>query len=250
MTLWIDVVAATHRGRVRERNEDAAGVGGWSLTAADPRVVTLVLDVEVPVELVVADGLGGHVGGDVASRTAVGAFFAAVGDLGARITAADDALHAVSESDPRMVGLATTLAGAQVHPDGKLVAFNVGDSRVYRLVDGLLGMLTEDDKHDDGRLTQVLGGERRMAIEPHMFETSLSDDIVLICSDGLTSVLDEDVIAEALSHPLRQAASELLNRTLASGAPDNVTLILCAARRQGSATGSGTNLNTELRARQ
>ena len=109
--------------------------------------------------------------------------------------------------------------------------FNVGDSRVYRLVDGLLGMLTEDDKHEDGRLTQVLGGELRMMIEPHIFETDLSSDVVLVCSDGLTSVLDEDVIAEALWLPLRQAASESLNRTLASGAPDNVTFILCAARR-------------------
>lgn len=230
MTLEIQVVVATHRGSVRDRNEDAAGIAGWTLTAAEASTVAMVVEVDAPLELVVADGLGGHNAGGLASRTALDAFFATAGSVQDRISAADDALHSIGESDPRTLGLATTIAGVQVHPDGGLTVFNVGDSRVYRLVNGLLGMLTEDDKHHDGGLTQVLGGKLRMVIEPHTYETDLSDDIVLICSDGLTSVLDEDSIAEALALPLRRAADELLSRTLLQGAPDNVTFVLVRAR--------------------
>lgn len=230
MTIKIDVAAATHRGLVRDHNEDAVGIAGWALQAEMPSVMSLLLEVDAPTELVVADGLGGHLAGEIASRIAVESFFAAEGTLENRIAAADEALHRVGISDPRVFGLATTIAGVQVHPDRRLTVFNVGDSRVYRMVDGLFGMLSEDDKHQDGGVTQVLGGELRIVVEPHVFETDLADDILLICSDGLTTALDDDTIAEVLALPLREAAVELVKRTLEAGAPDNVTLILCRLR--------------------
>lgn len=228
MTLQIDVVVATHRGRVRDHNEDAAGIAGWTLTAEESSIVETRIEVGSHIDLVVADGLGGHVGGEVASRTAIGAFFGATGSLDARLAAASEALHAVGDSDSRMRGLATTIAGAQVLPDGSLTVFNVGDSRVYRLVDGLLGMLTVDDTNQNGNLTQVLGGELRTVIEPHFYETDLGDDILLICSDGLITAVDEDRVSDVLALPLRRTANELLDAALLEGAPDNVTFILCA----------------------
>ncbi|GAA1967405.1 PP2C family protein-serine/threonine phosphatase [Agromyces allii] len=230
MTIKLDVVVATHRGLVRDHNEDAIGIAGWSIQGETPSIVDLLLDIDAPKELVIADGLGGHLAGEIASRVAVESFFSAEGTLEDRIGAADEALHGVGISDPRSFGLATTIAGVQVHPDRRMTVFNVGDSRVYRLVDGLFGMLSEDDRHQDGGVTQVLGGELRMVVEPHIFETDLADDILLICSDGLTTVLDDDAIAEVLALPLREAAAELVNRTLEAGAPDNVTLILCRMR--------------------
>lgn len=231
MTIAVQVIVGSHRGKVRERNEDAAGVAGWTLTGEEPGIIATELTVNAPVELVVADGLGGHLGGEIASRTAVAAFFAASGSLVDRIGAADDAVHSVSDDDPRLHDLATTFVGVQLRPDGTLTFFNVGDSRIYRYAAGVLGLMSEDDSHPDGTVTQVLGGNRRVVLDPHLYEEVLVDDVLLLCSDGLTRVLDEGTIAEVLALPLPAAAVQLLERVLNDGAPDNVTFVLC--RRTG-----------------
>ena len=229
MTLKIKVAVATHRGKVRAHNQDTAGIGGWTLRAMEPVMLTMQLDVDDAAELVVADGLGGHAGGEEASTAAVTAFFAAQGTLVERIASADAAVHNLGERTPRLSGLATTLAGVQLRQDGQLTIFHLGDSRVYRYIDGLLGLLTDDDKYPDGSLTQVLGGSLRMQLDAHLYETYLAGDTLLICSDGLTAVLDEEEIAVVLQLPLDEAAARLMDLALDSGAPDNVTLILCAA---------------------
>lgn len=229
MMLMLDISVVTHRGRVREYNEDTVGVAGWTFRGEEPAVIHTQATVFTEVTLLVADGLGGHVGGAEASATAVEAFFRTPGTIPERVSGADSAVHARAEADPRLTGLATTMAGVEVRHDGTITVFHVGDSRVYRSVDGFVALLTDDDAHADGTLTQVLGGAHRLRINPHLYEADLSTDTLLLCSDGLTAVLDEDVIAEALALPQRQAAERLLDSTLDGGAPDNVTFILCAA---------------------
>lgn len=227
MTIVVQVVAVSHRGRVREHNEDAAGIAGWTITGEEPAIITTELSVTASLELVVADGLGGHLGGEIASRAAVAAFFAVEGPLGDRINAADDAVHSIADDDPRLSDLATTFVGAQLRPDGTITIFNVGDSRMYRYAAGALGLISVDDAHPDGSVTQVLGGDRRVVIDPHLYDEVLADDVLLLCSDGLTGVLDDSTIAEVLARPLPEAALQLLDRVLDGGAPDNVTFILC-----------------------
>lgn len=233
MTLQVEVVAVTHRGRAREQNEDAAGIAGWTITGEEPAIIATEVTVSAAVELVVADGLGGHLGGETASRTAVSAFFAAHGSLVDRIAAADDAVHSVADDDPGLSDLATTFVGVQLHPDGKICVFNIGDSRMYRYAGGALGLLSVDDSHPDGTVTQVLGGGRRVVLDPHLYDEVLAQDVLLVCSDGLTRVLDDSTIAELLARPLPEAARQLLDRVLEGGAPDNVTFILCRGLTAG-----------------
>lgn len=227
MTIAVKVVAVSHRGRVREHNEDASGVAGWTLTGEEPPIIATELVVSSPIELVVADGLGGHEGGEIASRAAVAAFFGARGALVDRINAADEAVHSISDDDPRLSALATTFVGVQLRPDGAITVFNIGDSRMYRYASGALGLISEDDSHPDGTVTQVLGGDRRVVLDPHLYDEILADDVLLLCSDGLTRVLDDSAIAEVLARPVSEAAVQLLDRVLNAGAPDNVTFILC-----------------------
>lgn len=228
----VELAVLTHRGRVREANEDAAGVAGWTLAGDEPIVVTLSLPVSAPVDVVVADGLGGHRGGAHASRTAVAAYQRALhagAGLAEAVMAADAAVHEAADRDSGLRGMGTTLVAVRVAADGSLSVINVGDSRAYRLVGGYLVQLSEDDRAVGARssLLQALGGERRVALEPHLFTDSARDgDMLLLCTDGLHDVLDEGDIVGLLSQPLAEAVSGLVAAALERGAPDNVTVVV------------------------
>jgi protein phosphatase len=224
----------TDRGRVRDHNEDSV------LETA--RVVA------------VADGLGGHAAGELASRLAV-EHLASLGcrpdatpdDVLDAIRAANRAIFAAGESDPRHAGLGTTLCGvALVQLDGveQCAAFNVGDSRVYGFGDGQLTQISVDhsevqELQDAGLLdaaeamhyprrnivTRWLGSDTDPVPDMWVF-TPVVGARFLICTDGLTNEVDDATIASVLAAqlPPPAAVDELVSRALDAGGRDNVSV--------------------------
>jgi PPM family protein phosphatase len=241
-----DVAAMTHRGAVRGHNEDTIYVAGWVLAGDldEPHAARLGPGHHL---FVVADGMGGHVHGELASRTAVEALSARTSRLadetGCRKTLIDvnaELFHAM-EHRADAAGMGTTVVGVVVTPEN-VVHFNVGDSRAYRHGPGGLVQLSHDDALGAGAgrrrtshvLTQCLGGAATpRAVEPHVgTQPALaSGEALLLCSDGLTDMVDDDEIAQvldALPDPA-QAAAALFARAMTAGGADNVSIIIVRA---------------------
>ena len=233
MTLVLRAVAASDQGLVRSNNEDAVFVGERLL--------------------VVADGMGGLPAGELASDILVKAVAVVddmpdtgepLQDLVAALGTANQRIEEAVADDDARDGMGTTVTALLLTGD-RVAALNVGDSRCYLLRDGTLTQLTRDDTYvqalvdqgvltpDDARrhpqralVTQaVQGGPFRPA--GRMIPVRAADRF-LLCSDGLSDYVEDEVIATTLrSYPDRQVcAAELIARTLEAGAPDNVTVIV------------------------
>ena len=233
--LTFESVARTHVGKVRKLNEDAycdrGELGLWA----------------------VADGMGGHQAGDVASGLIVDAL-GQVDDVSSGYALLED----VRESIQRVNR--TLIARAAVMAPGTLIGSTVvtlvvyadyyaclwaGDSRVYLLRDGRLEQVTRDHSRmqeliDSGSLsrlearsyarsnviTRAVGVSDRLALDMQQGPLQV-DDVFLLCSDGLTGALDDRAIAAIIDQPsLATAAESLIARTLEQGARDNVTVLL------------------------
>ncbi|MFC0644907.1 PP2C family protein-serine/threonine phosphatase [Cellulomonas phragmiteti] len=217
---------------------------------------------------VVADGMGGHEAGEVASRLAVDV----VSELAGTSPTLDDVTRVVREAHRRVRGLpvegerrpGTTLTGVVVTEhagEACWLVLNVGDSRTYRMVGGMLEQLTRDHSEvaelveqglvpveDAARhprrhvVTRVLGGgASRVDPDLRMFPVSRGDRMV-VCSDGLTDTLPDarvQAVLRAERHP-RAAAERLVREALAAGAQDNVTVVVVdavAVTREPGASG-------------
>lgn len=226
----MNAAGATHVGCKRRRNEDAYYLGEH-LAA-------------------VADGMGGHVSGDVASTTiieAVRAFdLAASPDelatvLGQAVHAASRALQQRIAADPAVKGMGTTLV-AVMWAQGRYAAASIGDSRIYRLRRGQLTQLTED--HVYGRLLANAGNVPDLPEKLSRFldgrpdgrsaDVSFIDvrpgERLLLCSDGLSSYVAHDTIRELLSEgEPEQAVEALVKAALDVGGMDNVTVAVLDA---------------------
>jgi PPM family protein phosphatase len=234
--LRVSVGAASHTGLVRERNEDSA-----------LRIQDL---------FAVADGMGGHAAGDVASRLAIAALMRLGGrddiapdDVVAAIAAGNHDILAAIEVDERQAGMGTTLTGLAIidrSGDPRWLVFNVGDSRVYRFADDELTQLTVDHSEVEelvaaGRLSAAQAKEyprrnvvtRSLGLVPAPAAdvwvlAPAAPERFLVCSDGLTLELSDDSIAAVLraeSDPQR-AADRLVAVTLDAGGRDNVTVLV------------------------
>lgn len=245
--LAFDVAVLTDRGCVREHNEDH----GRSVRPGDDATRrargTLVL---------VADGMGGHAAGEVASATAAEviarAYYTAPGEpaeaLRTAFEAANAAVHAAAEAD--RAGMGTTCV-ALVLRGSEAFAAHVGDSRLYRLRAGVLDRLTEDhslvgEMVGRGLLTEeeARAHEQRNVITRALgvraeVEVTLAGpipvepgDVFVLCSDGLHEPVEDAVLTDVLlatASPLA-AAEGLIEQAKALGAPDNVTVGVVAAR--------------------
>ena len=216
-----------------------------------------------PAVLAVADGMGGALAGEVAAQVAV----EAVAGLSAPVTA-DDVRQALQEAnrairrmaaeDPDKAGMGTTLTTALL-ADDRLDVVHVGDSRAYLWRDGELRQLTEDhsvvaelvrrgslsaedaENHPHRNvITRALGAEPEVVADT-VSEPLRDGDVVLLCSDGLSSYVPERDIAAALAAAgsLREAAAALVERANAAGGTDNVTVVLARAGL-APAQGGGT----------
>lgn len=209
----MDVAYRTEVGHVRSRNEDA-------LLARPERGV-----------LAVADGLGGHAAGDVASMVAITSLDEAPltaqsseQDLRSAVAAAHQAVLAAAE-EPGRAGMGTTLVLAVVG-EGSARILHVGDSRAYLLhPDGPVEALTRDHGMH-GYLTQALGLDRD--VEPDVTEVETPDGSrLLLCTDGLTNMVDDDALADLLGRgDAQQACDALVETALANGGIDNVTVVV------------------------
>ena len=228
--------AATDVGRVRQINEDRY--------LADERLFA------------VADGVGGHQAGEVASQTSVETLARAFNEgehttegLVAAVEAANQAVWQLAQGSREKRGMGTTLTAlALVQDDGEeqLALANVGDSRAYMLQQGELTQLTEDhslveELVRDGKLTpaeaqvhpqrsiitRALGMEP--AIEVDSWEiTPYTGDRILLCSDGLTNELSDERIASTLRQLAdpQEAAHDLVRQARAAGGSDNITVVV------------------------
>jgi protein phosphatase len=233
-SLHIEAASRTDVGLVREHNEDAYG----ELSFDGGRL------------FIVADGMGGHAGGETASRLAVEAirevFEGASGESGRRLREAMEAanlrVHQASHRDSRLAGMGTTGVALVIDADAAWVA-NVGDSRVYRLRGSELvqltrdhsvvaemvrrGVLTADQALIHPRRNEVLrslGTSPDVEVDVDRVDVA-AGDVFVLCSDGLSGVVDDAAIAAFLDDASPSEASlALVEAAIGQGAPDNVTV--------------------------
>lgn len=135
-------------------------------------------------------------------------------------------LHDLMVAEPELQGMGTTVAGI-LETGAKITAFWVGDSRIYRMRNGSLNLLSRDDVLD-GMLTQCIGGS---AIEPlpnaHLVAWPAQDgDRLLVCSDGLSSMISDARIAHYLTGDLHSVTNALLGAALDARGHDNISVVL------------------------
>lgn len=235
----ISVTAITHPGNVRTRNEDTIVLPGLVSVGSPPMPVTIQYStVGEPLLFAVVDGLGGHRGGQEASRL-VAQYFLDHATLGIfdALASANRALYDAMQHSPDLLGMGATVAGALLNGSAATI-FNVGDSRVYQFAEGYLMLLSIDDRVNSSSqaVMQSLGGaDRPTDIVPHITQLDLIDQqLLLLCSDGLSEVVPFDFIQSVLSDRESGGAVErLLQAVLAAGAPDNVSILILEYRDDG-----------------
>ncbi|MGV9858508.1 PP2C family protein-serine/threonine phosphatase [Gordonia sp. NPDC003425] len=232
-------------GRVRETNEDAA--------------------LALPGRYLLADGMGGHESGELASEAALltlagidtaGGLDATRVEFDGLLGDAQDRIGSIDAHSDRRAG--TTATGAVLVSTGdgpQWLIVNIGDSRTYRYQNGTLNQLTRDHSQvqefvDAGVLTpaqarvdprrnvitRALGAGMVDPVADYFTTVALPGDVLLICSDGLTGELPDDEIADILASTddAEQAAQTLVDAALAVGAHDNVTVIVVSVHESVS----------------
>jgi len=230
----------TDQGRVRERNEDSVFPSDAGSS-------------DGPLLIGVADGMGGHVAGNVASKLATEAATAdGVGDaieVTDRLAAANEAIIDVVEDDPDLSGMGTTMTLGMFDGDAKLRMGHVGDSRAYLIHNGELRQLTQDhtvvaELVDLGRLSRAAAVHhpqrhlltRSLGLGPvEIDELSVdldSGDRILICSDGLTTMLSDEAIADVLrsEEAVEATVWNLIEAANSAGGLDNISVAVIDVR--------------------
>jgi protein phosphatase len=234
MTIGIRFAARSDVGLLREGNEDSAYAGARLLA--------------------VADGMGGHVGGEIASAAAIETLKPLdtdipaneiVGVLEQAVHRANETLHSIVEGDPSLQGMGTTLT-AMLWQGQQMALVHIGDSRAYLLRNGELFQITHDHTLvqslvDEGRISldeaashpqrslllRALDGRGEVEPDVSLREAQLGDRY-LLCSDGLCSVVTAETIHHALSSVAEpeQAVRQLIDLANRGGGPDNITCVV------------------------
>ncbi|MDH3538419.1 MAG: Stp1/IreP family PP2C-type Ser/Thr phosphatase [Acidimicrobiia bacterium] len=224
---------STHPGLVRISNEDSVypdsdGTG------------------DGPILVAVADGMGGHAAGEVASRLAIETVTASEGPIEERVAAANEAVLDAADQRSDQFGMGTTLTVGEFGANGTLLVGHVGDSRLYLFRGSTLLQVTtdhslvaeylasgtisaEEAEHHPQRnvITRALGIARTVQVDAHTVHLRPGDR-VLICSDGLTNMVPEEAIATVLlDQPAAQAAGwALIEAANLAGGEDNITVAI------------------------
>jgi PPM family protein phosphatase len=233
MTLVLRYSARSDRGLVRQNNQDAVYAG--------PRLLAL------------ADGMGGHAAGEVASSLVISALAPLDDDdpgddllreLHTATVEGNAAIHRHVQETPDLEGMGTTLT-AILFKGSRLGLVHVGDSRAYQLRDGSFTQITKDDTFvqsliDEGRITEeeahthpqrslLLRAITGQDVEPSLtVREARPGDRYLLCSDGLSGVVSDETLATTLTgYPdPRECADRLIDLALRGGGPDNITCIV------------------------
>ncbi|MET9426182.1 MULTISPECIES: Stp1/IreP family PP2C-type Ser/Thr phosphatase [unclassified Streptomyces] len=234
MSLSLRFAAGSHKGMIREGNEDSGYAG--------PRL------------LAIADGMGGQAAGEVASSEVISTIVTLDDDvpgsdiltsLGTAVQRANEQLRMMVEEDPQLEGMGTTLT-ALLWTGQRLGLVHVGDSRAYLLRDGVLTQITQDHTWvqrlvDEGRITEeeatthpqrsllmrALGSGDH--VEPDLSIREVrAGDRYLICSDGLSGVVSHQTMEETLAsyQGPQETVQDLIQLALRGGGPDNITVIV------------------------
>ncbi|GAA2721158.1 Stp1/IreP family PP2C-type Ser/Thr phosphatase [Cellulomonas aerilata] len=236
MTIALRYAARSDVGLVRANNQDSAYAG--------------------PHLLVVADGMGGHAGGDVASSVAVATLAPlddeahgpddALQELDRALHAAQEELLNRADQDPELAGLGTTVT-ALLRAGSKLAMAHIGDSRAYLLREGQLTQVTTDhtfvqhlvntgkitaeeaEHHPQRSVVMRVLGDFDMEIVPDLsVREARAGDRWMLCSDGLSGVVSAETLADTLREvaDVGACADRLVQLALRGGGPDNVTVIV------------------------
>jgi len=242
-------------GKIRSVNEDQ----GWAGQLNDEMALAIV-----------ADGMGGHQAGDVASQMAIDAFREQFQHnvvktsislseckmlLRQAIAKANDAIYQVASRNDQYYNMGTTIVAALLSKDQAVIG-HVGDSRAYRISGEGLTLLTEDhtlvnELVKSGQLsaeeaaqhprrnvlTRAVGTDATTEIDIESFSWN-ADDVLMLCSDGLTNMVSEQQMLETIleeSASLETKAEQLIQLALQAGGDDNITVILLQASRGGTA---------------
>jgi serine/threonine protein phosphatase PrpC len=243
VTLRIEAAGVTHRGTVRESNEDCLAFGFWSSQETMVAARRFDHDLAEPFVCVVADGMGGQAGGEHASRlvaTHLSKRLTLKGPAAVSATAraVNTELYTEVREHPDRAGMGSTAVG--IVADRRTVAiFNVGDSRAYRVGEKGLVQLSVDDSMSpnwkagmgvqrNNKLLQSFGGRTVFSdIQPNVHREPLeAGSTYLLCCDGLYETLLEEEMAALVGPDLQAAAEALLHAALDKKARDNVTVAL------------------------
>lgn len=232
--------AITDKGKKRELNED------YIYTSAQPVG-------KLPNLLIVADGMGGHNAGDYASEHTVKKVVEVIKELTSEesvedilskaINEANEYIYNCSLTDESLNGMGTTLVVASCEDD-KLTVANVGDSRLY-VVNEKITQITKDHSYveemvscggldkesarnhpDKNIITRAIGVKK--TVDTDIFNIEIKDgDIVLLCSDGLTNMLEDEVIHRIIAeNDIEKATEILIKEANENGGRDNITVVL------------------------
>jgi len=256
----IAVAVLSTIGALAVRNEDAVGIDGMVLATQATHSLTFTLDGAVPHVFVVADGMGGRAGGQVASAIAAQQVSAAStgSDLAAGIEPGDilaasmrqarAVLDAAAAADETLQKLGTTAIALYWDPAASATVAQVGDSMAYRFVESYLGAISTPHRSTDpatlGKLTQHLGAGQLSPkqLEPVTLRVHNGARFVL-CTDGVWDLASKtdagfEELERRLALPdLAEAAAETLAHVFALGATDNATAIILEFRLEPAVTG-------------
>ena len=231
------IVAFTRRGIGRDQNQDACGIGDILLFGKDTNSGQKLVELsQLPFLVTLADGLGGHSSGDIASRTAIehmnDAFRGSRGEFKIDEAIADVHHHIreLGEGGSSPYAMGTTIVGAVVN-DENCTIFNVGDSRAYWIHDAGINQISEDDVYPGERtgiLKQCLGGGNPAAPRPHLIQEDIqSGDILVLVSDGISDAVPDDVIKTVVSERSSECAFNLCEEANRLGGSDDASAIIC-----------------------
>lgn len=235
----MEISSATSVGKIRARNEDSFFVS--QIGEHDALLA------------IVADGMGGHNAGEIASSEAVKTLKASITSaddnpkdaLEIAIQCANNEIYNMSKNAPSLHGMGTTIT-ACVILNNKVTAAQVGDSRLYLVRGGEITQITkdhslvemllqsgsitkEDAKHHPQKnvITRALGTNNSVETDIYEFDV-LDDDVILLCSDGLVNMLDDGVILSMITEcpDFSDIAKDLVKAAENAGGDDNITVIL------------------------
>ncbi|GJQ64023.1 MAG: protein phosphatase [Melioribacteraceae bacterium] len=244
MKLFIDAVCDI--GAVRKKNEDMVLVAD-RIFRNDTAVVEINIDeLEYPIMLGVSDGMGGHDAGEVASEIVLRKFAEATVNLGTNLNSLQltSIFNKVAEETHEFIktegeknrlkkGMGATLIGI-VFYEGRLFYAGAGDSRLYRFRKGYLRQISKDHSISEIQglprershlIYNSIGGGESTFIDFHYIgDIILPDDVLLLCSDGLTDMLEDEELEELLIQDY--SAEDIVELAKKSGGGDNISLIV------------------------
>jgi len=239
----IEAAGITHKGTVRDNNEDCIAIGFWVSQETLDTAKQFEHALDLPFACVVADGMGGHNDGEqasllVAKNLARRLALTGPDKIDTQMRAVNAELFALVGEKPELAGMGSTAVGLTAN-GARLGIFNVGDSRAYKVGESGLLQLSTDDvpqpkwKLGSGqarstRLLQCFGGRATFTdIQPNVLvEPCTPGSVYLLCCDGLYETVTEEEMAKLIGPDLKASAEALLRAALDKKARDNVTVAL------------------------